>query len=148
MLPNFIIFYFSYRRGRVYKKVEEGTHTYIDASSIERYLNVLCGNSDVRSILIPVLGTLETRLSNVDFCGIPQIELRYDLVEVLPQGWFFNIPERRFQQHALTSEDVGKVSPRTWIGYKYTPGDIPYPKRLVITNLQFFYSINDTITII
>ena len=64
------------------------------AATISKYLNTLCGNVDLRAILIPAIGMLEARLNKVDFQGIPQLEINYDLIEVLPAGWFFSISDR------------------------------------------------------
>ena len=124
-MAQYILLHFRCRRGKAYSKVPSSTCTYMCAGTMQQYLNILCGKEGVTNVLVPVLERLERMLGNPDFGCMPDLDVDFDLVEVLPLGTFYSISRREFVANAIPATLHGRMTPRCFV--KYHSQEEPQP---------------------
>lgn len=130
-------------KGKIFSKVPESKFTFIYCSPVAQFLDALLANPEFTELMAPNLKRLEEILCRPGCAIIPQIKINYNLIEVRPFGYCFNIPEKAFQFNPLNDSDIGNVTPRAYVSYTYNPDRVPHPKPFV-DSLENSFEDNDT----
>ncbi|XP_065066524.1 uncharacterized protein LOC135692361 [Rhopilema esculentum] len=72
------------------------------------------------------------------------MKINYNLIEVKPFGVCFNFATKTFHTESIGEEEIGNVSPRTYVSYTYKEGIVPAPK-IFIDSLQNSFPEHDVL---
>ena len=119
----------SLHRGQIYVKPKRAMYTYVHYKDVESFLNELTANESFAEDLIGKIPTIASILNSNDCNVIQQMQIDYNLIEVLG-GQVFNIEQKQFMP--INAEDlVGHASPRAYVPYDPRENPNPNPKLFI-----------------
>jgi len=115
--------------GAMYKKAPEAVYTFIYCCTVKNFLLHILGNVEVADQIATFITPISSLLSERSCRAIKPIKLDFNYIEVLPEGFCFNIKEKRFERRPCDLNG----SPRAFVKY-ICNGKVPYPKPFVEGN--------------
>lgn len=118
---------FGIRNGCIYKKPTEAKYTFVYCSSVEEFLLHSLKDEELRESIILHVNSLINLLSKPACKVIKPIEIDFNFIECLPQGYCFDIFNKCFVKDPA---DL-KGSPRAFVAYEYVKDSVPLPRPFI-----------------
>ena len=118
---------FGTRNGCIYKKLKKATYTFVHCSSVEDFLLHSLKDEDLRESIILHVSSLTNLLSKPACKVITPIEIDYNLIECLPQGYCFDIMNKGFVKDLADLNG----SPIPFVAYEYIKDCVAFPKPFI-----------------
>ena len=98
---------------------------------VEQFVHAVLSNKRMADLLAPQVNQIASILSNKGCQIIKQLTIDHNLIEVKPFRTCFNINRKMFVESPLPDDQVGNVTPRTYVSYTHEKDKMPYPKKFV-----------------
>ena len=114
------------KSGYVYKMPAGAKVTYVRCASVETFINVIMGSTDiVGRVSVGHIKQLVSVFAHPDCSIYPQIEIDQDLIEV-SGGMCWHLSQLKFLQTPIGDDDVGKKTPRAFARYNHMKSPNPH----------------------